>query len=141
MVPDQHSGRLPARGPSGPAGRAAEFPEVPPLDQLIPLADLPRRIPPATGGRRLHKHVPYRWASSGLRGVILQTITLPGTGKATTLDWYRQFVEELAAIPEQGTHRRVRWPKSPRSGATSTRVSERTARTLEKFGLAAEEGS
>ncbi len=141
MVSDQHPGRLPSRGPSGPAGRAAESPEVPPLDQLIPLAELPKRIPPAPGGRRLHKHVPYRWAGPGLRGVILKTITLPGTGKATTLDWYRQFVEELAAIPEYGTHRRVRWPREPRSGAPSPRVSERTARTLQKHGLAAKEGS
>lgn len=141
MGTDQHPGRLPARGPSGPAGRAAESPDLPPLDQLIPLAELPKRIPPAPGGRRLHKHVPYRWASSGLHGVVLMTVTLPGTGKATTLDWYRQFVEELAAVPGHGTHRRVRWPRAPRSGGTSTRVSERTARTLERFGLAAEEGS
>jgi hypothetical protein len=141
IVFDQKSGWLPSRGPSGPAGRAAESPEVPPLDQLIPLAELPKWVPPAPGGRRLHCHVPYRWASSGLRGVILRTISLPGTGKATTLEWYRQFVAELAAMPGREAHRRPKWPRPSRSGAPSPRVSERTARSLKKFGLAAEEGS
>ena len=141
MVKADHSGRLPAREPLGSSSRQAESPEVPPLDQLIPLAELPKWVPPAPGGRRLHCHVPYRWASSGLRGVILRTISLPGTGKATTLEWYRQFVAELAAMPGRETHRRPKWPRPSRSGAPSPRDSERTARTLEKYGLAAEEGS
>ena len=140
MVSDQHPGRLPARGPSGPAGRAAEFPEVPPLDQLIPLADLPKRIPPAPGGRRLHAHVPYRWASRGLRGVVLKTVTLPGTGKVTTIAWYCEFVQALTTSRTE-SNLSVRLPRPSRRQDGTARRAEQTARTLSRHGLDSVGGS
>lgn len=107
--------------------------DVPPLRELIPLADLPSRIPKGHGGRRIHSHVPYRWAAKGLAGVTLRTLTLPGTGKATTLDWYRQFVAEVAAARGQQK------PQPPRQAKQQPRRSggprAQTQRTLQRHRL------
>lgn len=87
---------------------------LPPLEDLIPLADLPARIPAAAGGRRLHCHVPYRWADKGLGGVLLRTVRLPGIGKVTTLDWFREFATAVAAA--RGGAAAAAPPPRPRSG-------------------------
>lgn len=118
-----------------PTTRPADA-DLPPLDELIPLADLPGKIPAGPGGRRLHAHVPYRWASKGLAGVVLRTVTLPGTGKVTTLDWYRAFVAEVAAVrtKDYAPGRRLR--------RRHRRILDRSGRTrdvLAKHGLADDE--
>ena len=118
---------------NAPGSRSSERVDVPPLSELIPLADLPQRIPAKHGGRRIHSHVPYRWAAKGLAGVTLRTLTLPGTGKATTLDWYRQFVAEVAAARGQKKPRPPRQAKQqpPRSG----RQRAQTQRALQRHRL------
>ena len=107
--------------------------DVPPLSELIPLADLPSRIPAGHAGRRIHSHVPYRWAAKGLAGVVLQTITLPGTGKATTLDWYRQFVAGVAAARGQQKPQPPR--QSKQQPPCSSRQRAQTRRTLQRHRL------
>jgi hypothetical protein len=109
--------------------------DVPPLSELIPLADLPSRIPEGHAGRRIHSHVPYRWAAKGLAGVVLQTITLPGTGKATTVEWYRRFVVEVAAARDE---LQPKPSHSRRSARVSGDRSERTQRVLERHQLRTE---
>lgn len=61
---------------------------------FIPLKDLPR-ILPSRDGRRLHKNIGFRWASRGLRGVILRTVRLGGR-KVTRLEWVEDFATRLA---------------------------------------------
>jgi len=109
--------------------------DLPALDDLIPLAELPKKIPAAPGGRRLHCHVPYRWAGKGLGGVVLRSVTLPGTGMFTTLAWYRAFVAEVAAVRAG----RVADARPPRTGQhTDHRPNDRATATeevLSRHGL------
>src|SRR5262245_18862567 len=114
--------------------------DLPPLDELIPLADLPKKIPAAPGGRRLHCHVPYRWAGKGLGGVVLRTSTLPGTGMFTTLAWYRAFVAELAAV-RAGRVASARPPRARRHAEQPRGRATATEEVLARHGLGSREGA
>lgn len=38
-------------------------------EKLIPLSEVPKRLPPRPSGRRVHVSAVYRWVQRGVRGV------------------------------------------------------------------------
>lgn len=64
------------------------------MTTAIALSDLPSHWP-TRDGRKLHKAIGYRWATRGVRGLTLRTITLPGIGRATCRPWLDEFVRQL----------------------------------------------
>ena len=65
-------------------------------EQLIPIRDVPKRLPPRTSGKRLHISAVYRWIQRGVRGVRLESIKLGGT-TYTTVEALQRFSNNLSS--------------------------------------------
>lgn len=63
-------------------------------EQLIPLRDVPRRLPVRPNGKKLHISAVYRWASRGVRGVKLETTRIGG-GTYTSIEALQRFTDAL----------------------------------------------
>lgn len=109
---------------------------LPPLDDLLPLGQVPQHLP-GRAGKRCHRSVPYRWATRGLRGHRLRTVYVPPAGLCTTLPWLRQFLAGVAAMSSAAAAspppRRPR--RRRRSGARTQDRAARTASTLRRHRL------
>lgn len=53
-------------------------------ESLVPLSDVPQRLPPRPSGRPIHLSTIYRWTQCGIRGVLLETIRIGGTNYTST---------------------------------------------------------
>ena len=49
------------------------------IENLIPIRDVPRRLPPRPTGKRVHISAVYRWIQRGVQGVRLEYIKIGGT--------------------------------------------------------------
>ncbi len=70
-------------------------PPLPPLQELIAIADVPDHLP-RRKGRKIHRSAVYRWATGGLDGIKLRTV-LVGSQLFTHPDWLAGF---CAAVTE-----------------------------------------
>jgi len=68
-------------------------------ENVFPLADTPKHVPPRRGGKRLHKNTAFRWARPGVRGVKLETIRIAGS-LCTSTEALQRFFERLLATDE-----------------------------------------
>ena len=68
------------------------------LEKLIPLSKVPDLafVPRRRNGRPLHRATPYRWSTTGVRGIKLETVQFAGT-RCTTMCALRQFIEQLSS--------------------------------------------
>ena len=64
-------------------------------ENLIPLSQAPRHLPPRPSGKRLHISAIYRWIGKGVGGVRLESIRLGGT-TYTSLEAIQRFAERLS---------------------------------------------
>ncbi len=68
------------------------------LREIVDLPEIPRRA-----GKKLNNRVPIRWATSGVRGVRLETLSSP-SGRITTRPAIRRFFSALSGdAPAVGT--------------------------------------
>lgn len=63
-------------------------------ENLLPLRDVPRVLPPRPNGKRLHISAVYRWTLRGIKGVMLETIRVGGT-TYTSREALQRFSERL----------------------------------------------
>ena len=71
-------------------------------EHLIPVCQVPRRLPPRSTGRRVHISAVYRWLTCGVRGVVLESIRIGGT-TYTTLEALQRFADQLSKPEQQST--------------------------------------
>jgi hypothetical protein len=83
-------------------------------EEVRALAEWPPHLPTRRGGRRIHVSCLYRWASTGVYGVRLETIQVGGT-TCTSREALEQFFAALARSRRDGP------PKAAARDATSTR--------------------
>ena len=70
-------------------------------EQLITLADAAAMLPRRRAGRKPHVSTIYRWASRGLKGIVLETLVVGGT-TCTSVDALQRFFDGLSQrIPNQ----------------------------------------
>jgi len=65
-------------------------------EQLVPVRDIPRRLPHRANGKRVHISACYRWLSRGVRGVKLEAIRIGGT-TYTSVEALQRFAERLSS--------------------------------------------
>lgn len=71
------------------------------VENLIPLRDVPRCLPPRPNGKRLHISAVYRWALRGMKNIRLETVKIGGT-TYTSREAIQRFSERLSgAEPPQ----------------------------------------
>ena len=100
------------------------------LSDAFSISKVPDHLPVNAAGRKLHRHIAFRWALRGVRGIRLRVIEVPGIGKCTTREWLADFVSKVNISRQDGceTRRRAPTPRAP-----SHRKS--TAEVLERHGL------
>lgn len=64
------------------------------VEELLPLREVPRRLPIRPSGKKLHVSAVYRWASRGVRGVRLETTRVGGT-TYTSAEALQRFSDAL----------------------------------------------
>jgi Protein of unknown function (DUF1580) len=102
------------------------------IDQLVPVHKAPPVIDELTGDRP-HASAPQRWASKGLVGVRLDTVTV-GRRRLTTRRW---LIEFFAAVDEARRNRPAPPSRAPEPSSASATQDEENA--LARFGIGQEE--
>src|SRR3954453_5643365 len=69
-------------------------------ETIITLAQAANELPRRRRGRKTHVSTLYRWATSGCRGVTLETIQI-GATRCTSREALQRFFERLST-PERG---------------------------------------
>lgn len=67
-------------------------------ENLIPLNEVPKLLPPRNG-KRAHLATVYRWVQHGHKGVKLETLRLPGS-TMTSVEAVQRFLERMTAARE-----------------------------------------
>jgi Protein of unknown function (DUF1580) len=63
-------------------------------EQVLPFAQVARRLPSIRGGRAVNPATIWRWAAHGVRGTKLETVKIGGT-TCTSLEALRRFFARL----------------------------------------------
>ena len=101
-------------------------------EELIPVQELPARLPPAKSGRRVHRAAVWRWVSQGLRGPDGTRVQLEA------LRMGRRWVTSKQAVARffiRLSDQRVRNDAAPARGPATAHSSPATVATLARFGL------
>jgi hypothetical protein len=106
-------------------------------EKPIPLAQAAADLPCRRRGRKTNISTLYRWATTGCKGVVLETIQIGGT-RCTSREALQRFFEKLTLPRQEGTTTTgpVASPiASVRSVAQRQRRSEEAARKLAEMGV------
>ncbi len=63
-------------------------------EELIPIRQVPARLPPRANGKQVHVTTVYRWINHGVRGFRLESIKVGGT-TYTSVEAMQRFAEGL----------------------------------------------
>jgi hypothetical protein len=63
-------------------------------EQLVPLQEVPRLLPPRPSGKRVHVSAVYRWAQRGVGGLRLEAVRVGGTTYTS-----REALQRFARTP------------------------------------------
>ena len=69
-------------------------------ETLLSFPEACKRLPRRRSGKRPHPATLYRWASDGLRGVMLETIQVGGT-LCTSMEALHRFFVRLGSPPQR----------------------------------------
>ncbi|WKZ57702.1 MAG: DUF1580 domain-containing protein [Bdellovibrionota bacterium] len=94
------------------------------IERLVPLRDVPRLLPVRPNGRRTHLSVIYRWTSSGVAGVVLESIRIGGS-TYTSVEALQRFAERLSS-----RNRAAEIPPSTTGGRDPSLTARRVAAEL-----------
>ncbi len=81
-------------------------------ETLIPIRDLPSRLPRRPNGQRIHVATCFRWLLRGVGGVVLESARI-GSTTYTSEQALQRFAENLAAATAQPP-RKVDTPRTRR---------------------------
>lgn len=101
-------------------------------EALVPLREVPRRLPVRANGKRLHISAVYRWVTRGVRGFVLESIRVAGT-TYTSVEALQRFAE---AQSHDGTDRTQRLSQTRQQA-----INEASERVRRELGLPASDQS
>ena len=65
-------------------------------EDLVPIRDVPKHLPPRPTGKRVHISAVYRWTSRGLQGIRLESLKVGGT-TYTSKEALQRFADRLSS--------------------------------------------
>jgi hypothetical protein len=71
-------------------------------EQLLPLNEVPKLLPPRRNGKRIHISAIYRWAQRGIRGTRLEVVRVGGT-TYTSREAMQRFASPSATTTTNAT--------------------------------------
>jgi hypothetical protein len=72
-------------------------------EQLVPLHDVPKLLPPRKNGKRVHISAVYRWVQRGVRGIRLEILRVGGT-TYTSREALQRFASPSTTPHEPAKH-------------------------------------
>lgn len=103
----------------------------PRFEVTFPVSRISEHVPRVRGARKLAISTGYRWISTGVRGVVLESLMIGGT-RCTSEEALQRFFERLTSPPDCDS---TSWPSAQiRTAAQRRRDSERAGRELEASG-------
>jgi Protein of unknown function (DUF1580) len=103
-------------------------------ETLISLSDAAKAVPRRRRGRKTHLSTLYRWATIGVRGVILETLQCGGS-RVTSREAMQRFFERLSGPDPAGPAGGHAGPDPVRrSAARRQRQSAEAGRKLAELG-------
>jgi Protein of unknown function (DUF1580) len=104
------------------------------VESPIPLTQAAAELPRRRRGRKTHVSTLYRWATSGCRGVVLESIQVGGT-RCTSREALQRFFERLSGPDPTGPVGGQTGPVPVRrSAARRQRQSAEAGRKLAEMG-------
>ena len=92
-------------------------------ETLIPIGQVPQKLPPRPSGKSVHVTSVYRWINHGVRGVKLESLKVGGTTYTST-EALQRFAEGLSHPRDVST---------PPYSLTRQREIERAAREVSEM--------
>ena len=103
-------------------------------ETLISLSDAAKAVPRRRRGRKTHLSTLYRWATAGVRGVVLETLQCGGS-RVTSREAMQRFFERLSGPDPYGPVGSQPGPvRVRRSAARRQRDSAEAGRKLAETG-------
>lgn len=96
-------------------------------ETLLPLREVPKRLPPRPNSKRLHISAVYRWVQRGVRGVVLETVRVGGTTYTS--------VEALQRFAEAQSRGSLPAPAAPQPQARQRAIASASERVRRELGL------
>ena len=93
-------------------------------EHLIPIREVPHRLPPRPKGKCVHISAVYRWIQRGVRGVRLESIRVGGTSYTSV-----EALQRFASLLSSGDHADSMDPAA--TTATRRKQIERAEREVE----------
>lgn len=100
-------------------------------ESLISCREASSLFPPGRRGKRPHRSTVFRWITSGVRGVRLESVSMPG-GRATSREAVARFLDELTKIDERENP--FRQPTAPSLDRRRRRLAA-VERELDALGI------
>lgn len=104
-------------------------------ETLIPLREVPKRLPPRPNGKRVHISACYRWIQRGVRGVRLESIQIGGM-KYTSLEALQRFGLQLSGDNESAGKRPTPAMRKRQIERASQRLQDLLGPTDDQFDSA-----
>lgn len=103
-------------------------------ERLIPLGDVPDRLPLSSRGKKVHRTAVHRWTEHGLRGVRLEYLQV-GRRRCTSVEALQRFLERSTAARATTCHGAATTvtSRSPRQAATRQAEKERATTALRQL--------
>lgn len=95
-------------------------------EELLSLAAAARILPRRRGGKKVHTATLYRWTTTGLKGVVLESLQVGGT-RCTSQQALQRFFDQLSPLPT--SHR------SPECHSQRTKKAMRVEKELDELGV------
>ena len=100
-------------------------------ESLISCREASALFPPGRRGKRPHRSTVFRWITNGVRGVRLESVSLPG-GRATSKEAIARFLKALTEMDERENP--FRQPTAPSLDRRRKRLAD-VERELDEMGI------
>src|SRR5438552_2514025 len=102
------------------------------IERLVRLDQVPRLpfLPPGRNGKKLHSATVYRWAQRGVRGVILETLSIGGT-RCTSIEALQRFFDALTPERSTSAPQATEQPPAPTPSSRAQVAAARAGRGLD----------
>ena len=97
-------------------------------EKIITFREAAKRLPRRRQGKPVHVSTIWRWVTTGCRGHLLETLTLPG-GRVTSVEALQRFFDRLS---RDGSEPAASTGRTPRARRMS---KDRAARELDAAGI------
>ncbi len=92
-------------------------------EELLSLPEAARILPRRRGGKKVHTATLYRWTTTGLKGVVLESLQVGGT-RCTSRQALQRFFDQLSPLPTSHRSPECRSQKSKQASLVEKQLDD-----------------